>query len=70
MRIIVFTLLPGIIECYKIAGDYNFMLKILVQDMTSYQDFIMNKLSTIKNIGNANSIFVMGEIKHSNALEF
>ena len=60
--------LPEIIECYNIAGDYDFMLKILVEDMSSYQDFVMNKLSTIENIGNTNSIFVMGEIKHSTAL--
>jgi Lrp/AsnC family leucine-responsive transcriptional regulator len=33
------------------AGDYDFMLKILVKDMDSYQDFVMNKLSTIENIG-------------------
>ncbi|MDY0987834.1 Lrp/AsnC ligand binding domain-containing protein [Flavobacterium sp. CFBP9031] len=52
------------------AGDYDFMLKILVQEMASYQDFVMNKLSMIENIGNTNSIFVMGEIKHSTALEF
>jgi Lrp/AsnC family transcriptional regulator, leucine-responsive regulatory protein len=57
--------LPEIIECYNIAGDYDFMLKILVEDMPAYQDFVMNKLSTIENIGNTESIFVMGEIKHS-----
>ena len=62
--------LPEIIECYNIAGDYDFMLKILVADMASYQDFVMNKLSTIENIGNTQSIFVMGEIKHSTALTF
>ncbi len=60
--------LPEIIECYNIAGDYDFMLKIVVEDMVSYQDFVMHKLSTIENIGNTNSIFVMGEIKHSTAL--
>jgi Lrp/AsnC family leucine-responsive transcriptional regulator len=60
--------LPEIIECYNIAGDYDFMLKILVEDMASYQDFVMNKLSTIENIGNTHSVFVMGEIKHSTAL--
>lgn len=59
-----------IIEYYNIAGDYDFMLKILVQDMASYQDFVMNNLSTIENIANTTSIFVMGEIKHSTALEF
>ena len=62
--------LPEIIECYNIAGDYDFMLKILVANMNSYQDFVMNKLSTIENIGNTESIFVMGEIKHSTALTF
>lgn len=62
--------LPEIIECYNIAGDYDFMLKILVEDMAGYQDFVMNKLSTIENIGNTQSIFVMGEIKHSTALAF
>lgn len=62
--------LPEIIECYNIAGDYDFMLKILVADMSSYQDFVMNKLSTIENIGNTQSIFVMGEIKYSTALAF
>jgi len=60
--------LTEIVECYNIAGDYDFMLKILVADMASYQDFVMHKLSTIENIGNTNSIFVMGEIKHSTAL--
>ena len=62
--------LPEIIECYNIAGDYDFMLKILVANMSSYQDFVMNKLSTIENIGNTQSVFVMGEIKHSTALVF
>jgi Lrp/AsnC family leucine-responsive transcriptional regulator len=36
--------LPEIIESYNIAGDYDFMLKILVKDMDSYQDFVMNCL--------------------------
>lgn len=56
-----------IIECYNIVGDYDFMLKILVQDMVSYQYFVMNKLLII---GNMNSIFVMDEIKYSMVLEF
>ena len=40
-------------------------VKILVEDMASYQEFVMNKLSTIPNIGNTHSVFVMGEIKYS-----
>ena len=55
-------------EVLSLSGTYDFMLKILVEDMASYQDFVMNKLSSIENIGNTHSIFVMGEIKHSTAL--
>jgi len=60
--------LPEIVECYNISGEYDFMLKILVEDMPSYQNFVMNKLSSIDNIGSAHSIFVMGEIKNSTSL--
>jgi len=60
--------LPEVVECYNISGEYDFMLKILVEDMPRYQDFVMNSLGSIKNIGSAHSIFVIGEIKHSTAV--
>lgn len=52
-------------ECYNISGDYDFRLKITVRDMKSYQDFVLNELGSIKNIGSAHSTFVLGVIKHS-----
>ncbi len=52
-------------ECYNISGDYDFRLKVMVRDMKHYQEFVLNDLGTIKNIGSAHSTFVMGVIKHS-----
>jgi Lrp/AsnC family leucine-responsive transcriptional regulator len=60
--------LQEVVECYNISGEYDFMLKILVEDMPAYQHFVMNGLGSIENIGSAHSIFVMGEIKNSQAL--
>lgn len=60
--------LPEVVECYNISGEYDFMLKILVEDMPKYQDFVMNSLGSIEGIGSAHSIFVIGEIKHSTAI--
>jgi Lrp/AsnC family transcriptional regulator, leucine-responsive regulatory protein len=57
--------LREVVECYNISGEYDFMLKIVVEDMATYQNFIMNKLASIENIGSTHSIFVMGEIKHT-----
>ncbi|HBS12933.1 MAG TPA: AsnC family transcriptional regulator [Flavobacteriaceae bacterium] len=59
------TSLKEITECYNISGDYDFMLKIVVNDMKNYQEFVINDLGSIKNIGSAHSTFVMGIIKHS-----
>ncbi|SFD23958.1 Lrp/AsnC family transcriptional regulator [Algibacter pectinivorans] len=51
-------------ECYNISGDYDFRLKVMVRDMKHYQDFVLNELGSIKNVGSAHSTFVMGVIKH------
>jgi Lrp/AsnC family transcriptional regulator, leucine-responsive regulatory protein len=55
-------------ECYNISGGYDFMLKVVVQDMPEYQRFLMEKLGILDSIGNTHSIFVMSEIKHETAL--
>ena len=57
-----------ITECYNISGDYDFLLKIMIKDMKQYQEFVLNSLGSIANIGSAHSTFVMGEIKNSSAL--
>lgn len=57
-----------ITECFNISGDYDFMLKIHVESMQHYQDFVLNTLGEIDSIGNLQSLFVMGEIKNSYAI--
>ncbi|WP_372753617.1 Lrp/AsnC family transcriptional regulator [Labilibaculum sp.] len=52
-------------ECYHVAGQVDFILKIHVRDLEEYHDFVRFKLSKIKNIGVLNSTFVIKEIKHS-----
>ncbi|MEH6679075.1 MAG: Lrp/AsnC family transcriptional regulator [Sediminicola sp.] len=55
-------------ECYNISGDSDFLLKVMVVDMKHYQDFVLNGLGSVKNIGSAHSTFVMGEIKNTHAI--
>ncbi|WP_152285985.1 Lrp/AsnC family transcriptional regulator [Flavicella marina] len=62
--------LEEVTECYNISGDYDFLLKVLVKDMKHYQDFVLNNLGSVQNIGSAHSTFVMGEIKNSHAVPF
>ena len=57
--------LSEVTECYNTSGDYDFLLKVMVKDMKQYQDFVLNSLGSIKNIGSTHTTFVMGEIKQS-----
>lgn len=57
-----------VVECYNISGDYDFLLKIMVEDMKHYQSFVINELGSVKNIGSAHSTFVIGVIKHNYAV--
>ena len=57
-----------VVECYSISGEFDFMLKILVEDMNAYYDFHVNRLSEMENIGNVQSVFVMGTVKETHLL--
>ncbi|MCU0380801.1 MAG: Lrp/AsnC family transcriptional regulator [Chitinophagaceae bacterium] len=59
--------LEEVMECNHMTGSYDYLLKIGVRDMQEYQDFIINKLSRLANIGTVQSSFVMTEIKHETA---
>src|ERR1700755_1535336 len=57
-----------VIECYNISGEFDFMLKVVEENMDSYYDFHVNRLSEIENIGNVQSTFIMGVIKQTPVL--
>lgn len=54
-------------ECFHIAGDFDFMLKVVLKDMEAYESFILSKLSVISNIAHVKSSFVLSKNKYSTA---
>jgi DNA-binding Lrp family transcriptional regulator len=59
-----------VIECYNISGEFDFMLKIVAENMDRYYDFHVNRLGQIENMGNIQSVFVMGVIKQTHQLVY
>ena len=57
-----------VIECYNISGEFDFMLKVVAENMDAYYDFHVNKLSQVENMGRLQSVFVMGIIKQTHQL--
>jgi DNA-binding Lrp family transcriptional regulator len=60
--------MPEVVECYNISGEFDFMLKVMAENMDAYYDFHVNKLSQEENIGHVQSVFVMGIIKQTHVL--
>jgi Lrp/AsnC family leucine-responsive transcriptional regulator len=60
--------LPEVVECYSISGEFDFMMKIITEDMNSYYHFHVNKLSQAENIGQVQSVFIMGVVKQTHEL--
>lgn len=56
--------LNEVIECHHVSGEHDYLLKVMVQNMEGYRQFLTEKLAKIKNIGNVHSSFVVNEIKN------
>lgn len=55
--------IPEVTECYNISGQFDYLLKIHAPDMRYYQQFVLNVLGTIENLGSLESTFVMDTLK-------
>lgn len=62
------TNLEEVSECYHISGDYDYLLKVIVQDMEDFREFMVKKLTSISHIGSTHSMFVINEVKHTTAI--
>lgn len=57
-----------VVECSVVSGGFDYLLKILVEDMEQYNIFYQNKLAVIEAVAHINSFFVMKEVKNTYAL--
>ena len=62
------TNLKEVLECYHISGDYDYLLKVLVEDMEAFREFMVEKLTSISHIGSTHSMFMINEVKHTTAI--
>ena len=61
--------IPEVTECYNISGQFDYLLKIHAPDMRYYQQFVLNVLGTIENLGSLESTFVMDTLKLEYGIE-
>ena len=57
-----------VMECYLMTGNADYMLRVVVPDIASLQDFIVNVLSRVPGVGNIQSSFALKQVKYQTAL--
>ena len=62
------TAFPEVVECHVIGGEHDFMIKVIVPDMTAYRRFFIEQLGNIPNIARLQSIIVLDTVKKENKI--
>lgn len=57
-----------VLECSIVSGNFDYMLKIVVEDAEAYNQFYQHKLSALKSVLHISSYFVISEIKYTTAI--
>ena len=62
------VVLPEVMECYTMAGTWDYMLKVVVRDIRHYELFVREKLTKLSHVGEVHSHIAVTEIKNSTVL--
>jgi DNA-binding Lrp family transcriptional regulator len=60
---------PEVVECHRISGTFDYLLKLVVKDIEAYETFIVSKLTLIPYLGSVQSFITLSTGKHTNELD-
>lgn len=60
---------PEVIECHRVSGNFDYLLKLVVPDIEAYETFIVTKLTLLPYIGNVQSHITLSTSKETNQLD-
>ena len=60
--------IPEVLECHHVAGDSDFLLKVITDSIKSYETFALEKLAVLPHVGTVNTHFVLSMIKSETAI--
>lgn len=55
--------MPEVMACFHITGEYDFLLHVAVADIASFESFVLNRLTTLAEIGRIHTNFILSVVK-------
>jgi Lrp/AsnC family transcriptional regulator, leucine-responsive regulatory protein len=59
---------PEVVECAALTGEMDYLLRLLVRDMSAYSRFIMDVLLKHPSVQDCKTSFVLTEVKSTTAV--
>ncbi len=59
---------PEVMECYLMTGDADYLLRVVVADVSAYEQFLKNHLTRIPGVASIKSSFALNRVKYETAL--
>ena len=59
---------PEVMEGYLMTGDSDYLLRVAVADVASYEHFLKNHLARIPGVASIRSSFALNRVKYETAL--
>ncbi|MCW3834693.1 Lrp/AsnC family transcriptional regulator [Sphingomonas canadensis] len=59
---------PEVMECYLIAGESDYQLRVLVRSLQAFEDFLRTKLTQIEGIAQVQTSFALRRIVYRTAI--
>ncbi|SHH02517.1 Lrp/AsnC family transcriptional regulator [Winogradskyella jejuensis] len=60
---------PEIVECHRVSGNFDYLLKLVVEDIEAYEHFIISKLTLLPYLGNVQSLITLSTGKETNEID-
>ncbi|MFT5752247.1 MAG: Lrp/AsnC family leucine-responsive transcriptional regulator [Flavobacteriales bacterium] len=60
---------PEVVECHRVSGGFDYLLKLVVEDIEAYEKFIITKLTLLPYLGNVQSHIALSTSKETNIVD-
>ncbi len=57
-----------VMEFYRMAGEYDYMMKVLARDMRSFDEFYKKLVNSVEGLSKVTSTFAMESLKYTTEL--
>jgi Lrp/AsnC family transcriptional regulator len=54
-----------IVECYTVSGDKDFLLRVVVKDVSAYERLLKHSLINLPGVDNLSSTFALRQVKYT-----